>query len=99
MSFLFPENRQEHPRSHCLFCEQVGEWRVTDPQRTTGFMVWDKVWQQEARLHPKAGIAHLACLEKHLGRELVPADFSYAPLNYLGFLPECKRPTGLPSSR
>jgi hypothetical protein len=47
------------------------------------YMVKDFVWFDEARLS-KSDISHLFCLEKVVGRELEPRDFTNAVINYCG---------------
>lgn len=42
------------------------------------YLVKDAVWKDEAGLDYEAGVLHLPCLEKILGRELVLDDFREA---------------------
>lgn len=46
------------------------------------YMVVDRVWRDEARFPPH-WFAHLKCLQRSLGRELVLDDFTEAPINEL----------------
>ena len=75
----------------CLVCKQLVGESNWDPGR--GYMVKARVWNSEAGFTYKAGFAHLWCLEKHIGRELGPDDFSMAPINFMsGHVPEHKLP-------
>lgn len=47
-------------------------------------MVAASVWQEEAGLDYKAGVAHVECLEKKIGRALVLDDFTDYPINEVG---------------
>lgn len=45
------------------------------------YMVWDSVWL--AADGGSVDFLCIGCLEKRLGRELIPSDFSSVPLNSL----------------
>lgn len=64
-------------RSRRAFCQDC------EMDRPEGYMVHNRVWA-EAGL--ETGICCLACLKERLGRDLVLADFTHAPINDLIFL-------------
>ena len=55
------------------------------------YMLKDSVWCDEARFS-KLDVAHLPCLEKHIGRELEAKDFINAVINYCGAVEQHKLP-------
>jgi hypothetical protein len=46
------------------------------------YMVWDRVWNQA--MADQSGMLCVGCLERRLGRKLVPDDFNESPLNWGG---------------
>ena len=44
------------------------------------YMVWDEIWEN-AGMKCDGGQLCIGCLEKRIGRELVPDDFLEAPIN------------------
>ena len=65
-------------------CDDCGN----DTSPSTGiaeyYMVADGVWQEGVAKGKPVDTLCIGCLEKRLGRELVAADFSGYPLNYMG---------------
>jgi hypothetical protein len=52
------------------------------------YSVTDELW---SRYGPAVGMLCIGCLETRLGRRLVPADFTDAPINTLDVAPRSKR--------
>jgi hypothetical protein len=53
--------------TYCLYCKLP--WFYTD------YMVSETVWRVEAKLKHDAGVCHIDCLEKIIGRQLTIEDF------------------------
>lgn len=68
------ENLETFIAAHCLDCDidtfEIGEY----------YMLKDPVWE-EAVPDDDLGMLCIGCIEKKLGRELSPEDFSECPLN------------------
>lgn len=56
-------------------CRHKGKWEY--------YMVTDEVWHaaMSGESNPFSGYLCIGCLERRLGRELTPADFSDYPIN------------------
>ena len=63
--------------NHCCLCQISLSLVPIQPD----YIVNDSVWDGEAGLAIDAGVAHPTCLEAHIGRELVGADFKDIPFN------------------
>jgi hypothetical protein len=59
------------PCSGCRGCRHAGRWEH--------YMVTDAIWQEAGM---KSGYLCIGCLELRLGRCLVAADFTAAPVNW-----------------
>lgn len=75
-SLITMKNNEAGPRYgnlHCIDCdvntEDIGEY----------YMVHVGVWPKE--IGPHNGMLCIGCLEKRIGRQLTPEDFTLCPLN------------------
>ena len=65
-------------RAPCADCGQATIGTRTAPGEW--YMVHDELWAQ-AGMEPCGGWLCIGCLERRLGRRLVPADFKAVPVN------------------
>lgn len=59
------------------------KWDCVDCSRNTHFehyFVHNSVWRDESHM-PETGMLCVSCLEKRIGRELAPQDFTDAHIN------------------
>ena len=76
--FVRPE-RDYYRRKHglpCDGCNKTCRWEDGDY-----YMVYDRVWRDEARITRRRCVLCIACLEARLGRKLVVSDFTKYPVN------------------
>lgn len=69
--------------NHQMLCLDCG----TDTNPTEYYMVRDRIWEQAGMVAKRRYDDHvylcIGCLERRLGRELLPEDFTGAPVNWL----------------